>query len=579
MLAKITDNHFIYLDQVTQGSEESLVKWFSVRDPRAYYLKSDWDGYYRRYNAVKQRLALPFLAELIRCCKANQIPLQIVDERPAPKYPAPQPEQITADLLFNLKLEDYQVRALRTCCREEIGLISASTGSGKTELMCGLVKMFRCPTVIITEQIVVLEQIVERLAVRDVVHNDDIGVFCHGHMPEGNLVIVGSIQSLSSPTKPKLSDVKITKRAVLQRCKEWILKRTQSESNQPILYHIFPRKLADALYESPGGLNKLSGVYFGLLREFCLSLQYERLLKWYKTRIQKAREIQGMVNKCELLLVDECDLSTANNYTTLFRKHFQGRRRYGFSATPTDPKKPVQNLLIKENLGSVISETLRDEVQSAGRIIPIKFFMFVVGPDERNDSRTYDIALKEDIIENNAFHDIVAKIPESFPRDGTLILVDTSPIEPLGAALEQRIEGSKFIFGNTPKKQRREYIELFERRELTCLIGSKILKRGLDLDGGVENLVIIGGGAKWSDFDQKVGRAVRRNKRGWARVFGFFFLTNRYLYKHSRENLKALVSMGYEAKVFSGGTEIDGEKFIRSNYRQPKSVRAQRNPT
>ena len=35
------------------------------------------------------------------------------------------------------------------------------------------------------------------------------------------------------------------------------------------------------------------------------------------------------------------------------------------------------------------------------------------------------------------------------------------------------------------------------------MIGSHILKRGLDLEGGVENLIIIGGGGKWSEYNQK----------------------------------------------------------------------------
>jgi len=214
---------------------------------------------------------------------------------------------------------------------------------------------------------------------------------------------------------------------------------------------------------------------------------------------------------------------------------------------------------------------LREEVEAVGRIIPVKVFMIGVGEDgDKKDGRAFDIAVCEEIITNDSFHQLVVSIQKSFPKDGTLILIDTSPIEPLGMHLEEIIPNSKFIFGKSSKKERRKYIELFEERKLSCLIGSKILKRGLDLMGGVENLIIIGGGKQWSDFEQKVGRALRKNKRGWARVFGFFFLNNKYLYKHSRENLKAIVDMGYETKVIIGGVEIDGEKFVKSRFRPPK---------
>lgn len=573
MIAQITDNHYIYLGQVTQGSEESLVKWFSVRSPDAFYRRNDlWDGWYRKYNTAKQRLALPFLGELKRCCLANRIPLEIVDQRPAPKYPAPQPEQITSSIVPGVTLDDYQVRGLQACCLEEFGILQGTTGSGKTELMCGLVAMFRCPTVIITEQIVVLEQIVKRLEMRQVVHNNDIGLFCYGNMPDGNLVIVGSIQSLSSPKKPKPTDIRATTKEAVAKCLKWAENRTLTIDKELVLYRVFPKVLADALYEVPEGCNKLRGKYLDLLIQYVKRVKYAQIMKWYKSRITKAKQIQDMVSKSDLLLIDECDLAVTPQYALLFRNYFHGRRKYGFSATPFEKNKPVENLVLRENLGIKIYEAPRSEVQAAGRIIPIKFHMMVVGPEDRQDSRTFDIAMREVMIDNKEFHQLVATIVSSFPKDGTLILVDTSPIEELGVALEELIPGSKFIFGGTPKKVRREFIDKFERREMTCLIGSKILKRGLDLSGGVENLIIIGGGAMWSDFDQKIGRAVRLNSRGWARVFSFFFLNNKYLYRHSKENLKAVLNMEYETHIHFNGIDFDGRKFVRSNFRLPKQI-------
>ena len=571
MIAQITDNHFINLGQVTQGSEEALVKWFSVRSPDAFYRRNDlWDGWYRKYNTVKQRLALPFLGELKKCCKAHNIPLEIVDSRPPSKYLAPQSAQITKTLLTGVTLDDYQVRGLQTCCTEEIGILQGTTGSGKTELMCGLVAMFRCPTVIITEQIVVLEQIVKRLEMRQVVHNNDIGLFCYGNMPDGNLVIVGSIQSLSSPKKPKPTDIRTTTKEATTKCQKWAFNKTLTGDKDLVLYRIFPKVLADALYEVPDGCFKLRGKYLDLLIQYVKRVKYSALLKWYKSRITKAKQIQEMVSKSDMLLVDECDLAVTPQYAQLFRNYFHGRRKYGFSATPFEKNKPVENLVLRENMGIKIFEAPRTEVQAAGRIIPIKFHMIVVGPEDRHDSRTFDIAMREVMIDNKEFHQLVSQIVSSFPKDGTLILVDTSPIEELGVALEEAIPGSKFIFGGTPKKIRREVIGAFERREMTCLIGSKILKRGLDLKGGVENLIIVGGGAMWTDFDQKVGRAVRKNIRGWARVFSFFFINNKYLYRHSKESLKALLDMGYEAHVHVNGIDLDGAKFVRSNFRLPK---------
>lgn len=614
MIATISDNKFIFLEQVTQGIEEELVNWFSVREPNARFLDNDlWDGWYRRYNVSKQRLALPFLDELKRCCETKKIPLEIVDRRDAPKYPAPQKEQITKTLIEGITLEQYQVRALQVSCDQEIGLHSAKTGAGKTEVMAALVKMFRCPTLIVTEQIVVLEQIVDRLKIRKVVHRNDIGMFCYGHMPDNNAVIVGSIQSISTPKEPKRSDISLKGGTILKRTLNWINQaRAKSGVNGPPsdiefglilcecgrtfkskggltlhkkkcsgeidteidhLLQALPEPIVNKLIDDEAYLDKMDKRYMQILVDYHNALEWESRKKWYKTRYKKAKAIQKLVKTCDLLLVDEADLATNQQYARLFKFYFQGRRRYGFSGTPFDPSEPVRGMLLREHLGNIISEAKRQEVEAAGRIVPIDYYMIAVGAKgDKFDARAFDIAEKEEIIENEKFHRLIANIVKAYPGDGTMILLATSPLESLGKALEEVIPDSKFIFGKTPKSKRQKYIELFESRKMTCLIGSLILKRGLDLDGGVENLIIVGGGGKWSEYNQKVGRAVRLNKKGRARVFGFFFLNNKYLYKHSRANLKAIVDMGYPSKVIINGKTIDGKKLIKSRFRIPRGI-------
>jgi superfamily II DNA or RNA helicase len=561
MLARIDDNHFIHLEQVTVSIEQILDRWFRAREPSARYSNIEhWDGWYRRYNSKRQRLALPFLDELKNCCKISKIPLEIVDNRSDPKYPAPSKGEIGKDYLDGVVLEDYQVRALHACCDKEIGLVSLTTGAGKTEVLCGLVKMFKCPSMIIVDQIIILEQIVKRLSLRGVVKQEDVGMFCYGHLPDSdNLVMVGSIQSLSTPSKITRDSVSISKTKAIEMYRQWVkTDHTQLEHVPNVIKNI-------------GNIRDIDGPLLKLLISHCEDVEWNRLQNWYKTRRKKAAVIQKLVGKCELLLCDECDTCVTQQHAKLFKSHYSGRRKYGVTGTPYDKDKPVRNLFLKEHLGNVICEASREEVQAAGRIIPIKHYSIVVGADgNRNDCRVYDIAMREEMIENEKFHNTVCKVVSAYKDERTLILLGTSPIEPLGRTLEGMITDSKFVFGKTPKKDRRKYIELFEKGELKCLIGSLVFKRGLDLSGGVDNLIIIGGGAKYSEYNQRIGRAIRLNEKGHARVFGFFFLNNKHLYKHSRANLKAVVEMGYPTWVIYGGKTIDGEKFINSRYRLPR---------
>lgn len=565
MIANIRDNIWIYLDQVTQGVEEVLVKEFSAKHPRSYYIdtRGSWDGVYRRYSVAKQRLALPFKLELIEVCKKHKIPLEINDERLAPKYPSPNIQHITEDFIEGIKLESWQIKALHAACKHEIGIIDSVTGSGKTEIACGIVKMYRCPTLIITEQIVVLEQIVDRLKLRNVVHNDDIGQFCHGKMPNGNIVLVGSIQSINTPKPPPRKPKKPT---VAQAKREGIKLAEAKE-----LPNYFPKKLKESLYENPSAVKKLDGRYLDALVSYVGKLFHERLKHWYKVRKKNSDVIQEAASKCDLLIVDECDKAVSDAYKKLFTKIFKGRRRYGFSGTPFNSAKPHLNLFLRERLGNIISKADRKEVTKAGRIIPIKYIMIAYGQDgDKQDSTALDIAEREYMIEDPKFHNTILKLVSSFPNDRTLILVDTLSIQELGHSLEGLIPNSEFIYGKTSKPKRRKVLKAFEDGEISTLIGGKILKRGLDLKGGVDNLILCGGGKDVTNIDQIIGRAVRKNERGYARVFDFLFLNNKYFYRHSRSRLKAVVDMGYETKVIVSGREIDGEKFVKSRFRIPK---------
>src|SRR5690606_19501976 len=93
------------------------------------------------------------------------------------------------------------------------GIHSHPTGSGKTECMAAIVKMFPgCPTVIIAEEKIVSKQIEERLTLRKVAgHSGSIGAFYAGKRPNGQIVVVGSIQALHKmPESARRKEIKRT---------------------------------------------------------------------------------------------------------------------------------------------------------------------------------------------------------------------------------------------------------------------------------------------------------------------------------------------------------------------------------
>jgi len=525
MRAILNDNQWIWFDNLTTAEEEILWVNFSVQSPGTYIDPSQrgmWDGIYRKYNRAKQRMARPLLSMLRGVCIKHDLPLVVKDNRPKWDFHPLHPDAIGLDFLPNITLDPHQQRAIRAACKIECGIVDIPTGGGKGEVICGICKAIDCPTIIVADQTVVIDQLKARLELREI--DEEIGLFYAGERPSGEKIVVGSIQSLQSPTKPP---------PVPER-----------HSDEP-----------DDKWEQR-------------------NVKWEQQFRAFKTRKKNAKFLQAYAKTAEMILVDECDKATSDPYKKMFRHWFTGRRRYGFSGTPFDDDKPVEGMVMQEHLGSVIARETRANLEKIGRIIPCEYWSMAFGVDGSiNEGSAYDIARSEYMTENEQYHKLISALCNKYQGDGTLILVDAIA---LGQHLEEVINASglkaHFIYGKTSKRRRDELLRSFEARDYDVLIGGKIINRGLDLKGGCENLIVATGGKLQSDFIQKIGRALRHNKRGRSRVFDFYFRCNRYLYDHSKARLKAMVKAGYRTVVVFPGGSIDGAQLIKNRFQIRKRL-------
>tara|TARA_R110000751_G_scaffold15863_1_gene50985 strand:- start:5586 stop:7178 length:1593 start_codon:yes stop_codon:yes gene_type:complete len=526
MRAIIKDNQWIYFDNITDPEENILWKEFSVVSPGRDYIDPSqlgmWDGVFRKYNRAKRRMARPLLSMLRGVCGKYDLPLEIIDERESSEYKPLKPDDVKPDFLPGITLDDHQVKAIQTACKVECGIVDVPTGGGKGEIIVGICKAIDCPTVIIADQKIVIDQLKARLELRNI--SDEIGLFYAGQRPNGETIVVGSIQSLTPPKVPPAPP-----------------DRREDESDKS-----WKKRLN----------------------------RFDSSMQGYRTRRRNAKELQQYVKDAHMILVDECDRAASDPYKQLFRYWFSGRRRYGFSGTPFDVAKPVEGLVMQEHLGSTIVKESRKALEKIGRIIPTEYIMLAFGVEgDFRDRTAYDIAYDEWMVRNDKFHNLIAKLCKHHGDDGTLVLVDR---EVLGLALVDALSEigieSHFIYGKTPKRRRDEVLRAFERREFNVLIGGKIINRGLDLDGGCENLIIATGGKLRSDFMQKVGRALRHNKYGKSKVYDFYFRCNKYLYEHSKARLRTMVDAEYKSTIVFKNGSIDGAKLIKSRFRIPKKI-------
>lgn len=521
MHAVVVDNCWIQLDAISTHEEDILWKEFSVVDGKSRYIDTDkaWDGVYRFYNRAKRRLVRPLLSKLKEVCDRKGLPLVIEDKRKDAVYDPIDESEIDEKFLSGITLDKGQVDWLKLVTKVECGLCKAPTGSGKGELIAGTCKVIECPTVILADQTIVVEQLKRRIELRDI--TDDVGMFYAGSRPNGQIIVVGTIQSLIAPkTKPQ--------------------KPIRAADDTDSTY----KKKID---------------------------RYAKSVMAYNTRIANSKKLLQYIKNADMLLVDEADKAVSSQWKEVFRYHFKGRRRYGFSGTPHDVSKPVQNMQLTAHLGSIIHEEFVENLQNIGRIIPIEYFMMAIAENgNKHDSSTYDLAIDDFIVNNNELHKRIITICKIYNNESTMILVER---ESLGQILVDKMaqEGitAHYIYGKTPKPKRREVLKDFEDKKFNVLIGGKIVNRGLDLKGGCDNLIIATGGKLESTFIQQIGRALRINSKGKSRVFDFLFLCNKYLYDHSKSRLKVIVNSNYKSKVIFKNGSIDGADFVRRRFRIP----------
>lgn len=543
MIITIADNNLdVYLSQISDRDAKDIDKKFSLSLADAgkrFFHRAGAPPVIKFYDFAKSRMNLQLLPDLIEYCDSAGKPYSIIDNRSPWPFPMVPIEEVNEDFLEGIKLYHYQVRAVLAAYHSDFGIIDAVTGAGKTEMMACMCKMNpECKITILSEQRIVIEQIRDRLKLRDI---SDVGMFYSGQTPKGQSIVIASVQSTT----------KVSKTKTVKPTQDMFMIEQSSE-----LGDLSPKEM---VFDSAAYIDAL--------------VKYERILKGFKNRNARADLLRDIIRESDMLIVDEADLATSPMYRSIFRHFFKGRKRYGLTGSLNDPDKIIESRKLRAYLGPVLDVVHRHEVLEVGRINDVKYtsVVFTGAPNEIHDSSTLNIAVAEKLTQNPKFHKVIKTLCDFHKNEKTLILVES---QDLGYALEQSLPGSKFICGDTSKKMRKQAVHDFANGDLNILIGGKILKRGFDLVGGCDNLILATGGKLESDLRQKIGRGFRRSKRGYTQIYDFIFRVNKYLYNHSRARLKIMIKLGFNTLViFPNGFKINGADLVKRSFNVGKNWR------
>ncbi len=170
-----------YLRKVYRNGKVHTVRVYMVR--KTTYFKS----------ITFQTGFVPYVEEF---CRLVGLEVEIQDLRRKPEKPVSIPECIE---LGNIKLRDYQIRAIQQAIRCGRGILDMSVGSGKTEVACGIIKVLGLKTVFIVHTKALLYQTKKRIEER---LGEEVGIIGDS-IRKIRKVTVASIQSLYRHLKDK----------------------------------------------------------------------------------------------------------------------------------------------------------------------------------------------------------------------------------------------------------------------------------------------------------------------------------------------------------------------------------------
>ena len=195
-----------YLTGLTQQEESYIKKGLTIRNPAV--LKSlrtqrplfGKQAYLYYYEHMGSALVIP-LGYLREACKIIGKAPEILDAR----YESPTPIEIE----FKGTLRDYQQEVVDTVMRKTVGVVQATTGSGKTVMMINAICTRKQPTLVLVNTLDLLQQFKDRLVDFTTLKEEEIGVLGGGSKKLGpvTLATLQTMNTLKPDTYKNLNQI------------------------------------------------------------------------------------------------------------------------------------------------------------------------------------------------------------------------------------------------------------------------------------------------------------------------------------------------------------------------------------
>lgn len=252
--------------------------------------------------------------------------------------------------------------------------------------------------------------------------------------------------------------------------------------------------------------------------------------------IDKYNDIKILLKKTKVHIWDECHMASCSTIVEI-NENITSEHTYGLSASPW--RDDNSDLIIESLLGSKIVDLSASFLIDQGYLVKpiIKFINVPKYPEKL--PKNYQTIYKKYIVDNPVRNALVVNAAQKLVEQGYQTLVLFSIISH-GDILYKEISKKipcLLLSGKDSSETRAIAKEKLEKKEINCLIASRILDIGVDIPS-LSALVLSGGGKSSVRALQRIGRIIRSYKNKKQAIVIDFMDNAHYLKDHSNIRYK-----------------------------------------
>ena len=402
--------------------------WFSPQ-----YKMHVWDGkthFLKLTPTVHFPTGLLFIVE--EFLKEKGLDYELIDPRMPIKYSDGMLAPVSPDLLNGITLREYQITAIEEAIRKRRGVLELPTGSGKTEVAAGIIKLLNRPTLFLVHTQDLLHQTAERFTNRlDI----PIGKIGDGEYDIEKRCVVATIQSCHARLKSKEQDKRTEIKQLLERA-EVVFQDEVHHASASTWYSIGQKTLSARFRFG------LSGT---VLRRDELSNM--KMLALFGEPIYTKRTMDlvddGYLSKIQITMIDNPEVVECSNWQEIYqngivKSESRNKMIVDIAEKAFRENKRVLLLIRYIDHGKTLTRLLNEQ-----RSIPTVFLSGQSGRDDRKER-------KEEFNENGNFILIASTIYDEgidLPEVNVLIIAagglsEVKTIQRVGRGLRTKKDGS-----------------------------------------------------------------------------------------------------------------------------------------